>query len=120
MCGRPSEAWVSDECWPRASCTRAGQTGTGVFDSTRCRPWSEPSTCTASWASARSHHTATIVSLKRYTSNWNWIGHCVKRDSLTFLKSLLVTPGLSACEAAPARVWRAEAEKFADSVRADV
>jgi endoglucanase len=41
-------------------------------------------------------------------------------DSLAFLKSLLDTPGPSAFEAAPARVWRAEAGRFADSVRADV
>jgi endoglucanase len=41
-------------------------------------------------------------------------------DSLAFLKSLLDTPGPSAFEAAPARVWRAEAARFADSVRADV
>jgi endoglucanase len=41
-------------------------------------------------------------------------------DSLSFLKSLLDTPGPSSFEAAPARVWRAEAEKFADQVRADV
>jgi endoglucanase len=41
-------------------------------------------------------------------------------ESLAFLKSLLDTPGPSAFEAAPARVWRAEAEKFADDVRADV
>ncbi len=41
-------------------------------------------------------------------------------DSLAFLKSLLDTPGPSAFEAAPGRVWRAEAEKFADGVRADV
>ncbi len=44
----------------------------------------------------------------------------VKPDSLTFLKTLLDTPGPSAFEAAPARVWRAEAERFAESVRADV
>src|SRR5688572_15804787 len=44
----------------------------------------------------------------------------MKPESLAFLKSLLDTPGPSAFEAAPARVWRAEAEKFADSVRADV
>jgi endoglucanase len=44
----------------------------------------------------------------------------VKRDSLTFLKSLLDTPGPSSFEAAPARVWRAEAQKFADRVHADV
>jgi putative aminopeptidase FrvX len=41
-------------------------------------------------------------------------------DSLTFLKSLLDTPGPSAFEAAPARVWRTEAERFADLVEADV
>jgi putative aminopeptidase FrvX len=44
----------------------------------------------------------------------------VKPESLVFLKSLLDTPGPSSFEAAPARVWRAEAEKFADSVHADV
>ena len=41
-------------------------------------------------------------------------------ESLAFLRSLLDTPGPSAFEAAPARVWRAEAGKFADEVRADV
>lgn len=41
-------------------------------------------------------------------------------ESLTFLRRLLDTPGPSAFEAAPARVWRAEAESFADSVHADV
>ncbi|HEV8178005.1 MAG TPA: M42 family peptidase, partial [Gemmatimonadales bacterium] len=41
-------------------------------------------------------------------------------DSLKFLKSLLDTPGPSSFEAAPARIWRAEAEKLADSVHADV
>jgi len=41
-------------------------------------------------------------------------------DSLAFLKSLLDTPGPSAFEAAPARAWRAEAERFATQVRADV
>ncbi len=40
--------------------------------------------------------------------------------SLQFLKTLLDTPGPSAFEAAPARVWRTEAEKFADEVRVDV
>jgi putative aminopeptidase FrvX len=44
----------------------------------------------------------------------------VTPESLVFLKSLLDTPGPSSFEAAPARVWRAEAEKFADSVHADV
>lgn len=41
-------------------------------------------------------------------------------ESLAFLKSLLDTPGPSSFEAAPARVWRTEAERFADSVHADV
>ena len=41
-------------------------------------------------------------------------------ESLAFLKSLLDTPGPSAFEAAPARLWRAEAQRFADGVRADV
>ena len=41
-------------------------------------------------------------------------------ESLAFLKSLLDTPGPSSFEAAPARVWRAEAKKFADAVHADV
>jgi putative aminopeptidase FrvX len=41
-------------------------------------------------------------------------------DSLAFLKSLLDTPGPSAFESAPARLWRAEAEHFADAVKGDV
>jgi putative aminopeptidase FrvX len=41
-------------------------------------------------------------------------------ESLAFLKSLLDTPGPSAFEAAPARVWRAEAQRFAGKVRGDV
>jgi putative aminopeptidase FrvX len=41
-------------------------------------------------------------------------------ESLNFLKRLLNTPGPSAFEAAPARLWRAEAETFADEVWADV
>jgi endoglucanase len=40
--------------------------------------------------------------------------------SLAFLTSLLDTPGPSGFETAPARVWRAEAQQFADSVAADV
>ncbi|HJR15617.1 MAG TPA: M20/M25/M40 family metallo-hydrolase [Gemmatimonadales bacterium] len=44
----------------------------------------------------------------------------MKPESLVFLKSLLDTPGPSSFEAAPARVWRAEAEKFAESVHGDV
>jgi putative aminopeptidase FrvX len=44
----------------------------------------------------------------------------MKPTSLEFLKTLLDTPGPSAFEAAPARVWRGEAEAFADKVRADV
>jgi putative aminopeptidase FrvX len=41
-------------------------------------------------------------------------------ESLGFLKRLLDTPGPSSFEAAPGRVWRAEAQAFADSVEADV
>ncbi|MGH7525237.1 MAG: M20/M25/M40 family metallo-hydrolase [Gemmatimonadales bacterium] len=41
-------------------------------------------------------------------------------ESLDFLKSLLDAPGPSSFEAAPARVWRAEAAAFAEGVRADV
>ena len=41
-------------------------------------------------------------------------------ESLAFLRRLLDTPGPSSFEAAPARVWRAEAERFADGVQADV
>jgi endoglucanase len=44
----------------------------------------------------------------------------VKAESLAFLRRLLDTPGPSAFEAAPARVWRAEAGRFAQSVQADV
>jgi len=44
----------------------------------------------------------------------------VTPESLAFLKRLLDTPGPSAFEAAPARVWRKEAESFADKVQADV
>jgi len=41
-------------------------------------------------------------------------------ESLAFLKSLLDTPGPSSFEAAPARLWRREAESFAHEVRTDV
>jgi endoglucanase len=44
----------------------------------------------------------------------------VPAPSLAFLKQLLDTPGPSGFEAAPARVWRAEVQEFADEVRADV
>jgi putative aminopeptidase FrvX len=44
----------------------------------------------------------------------------VTPESLAFLRRLLDTPGPSAFEAAPGRVWRAEAEAFADAVQADV
>jgi putative aminopeptidase FrvX len=40
--------------------------------------------------------------------------------SLDFLKSLLDAPGPSSFETAPARLWRAEAEHFADRVTVDV
>jgi putative aminopeptidase FrvX len=41
-------------------------------------------------------------------------------DSVSFLERLLDTPGPSGFEAAPARVWRAEAERFAARVDVDV
>jgi putative aminopeptidase FrvX len=44
----------------------------------------------------------------------------VTPESLAFLHRLLDTPGPSSFEVAPARVWRAEAQSFADSVQADV
>ena len=44
----------------------------------------------------------------------------MRPESLAFLKSLLDTPGPSAFEAAPSRLWRKEAERFADEVRGDV
>jgi endoglucanase len=40
--------------------------------------------------------------------------------AITFLKTLLSTPGPSGDEAAAAKVWRDEARSFADEVRADV
>jgi putative aminopeptidase FrvX len=45
---------------------------------------------------------------------------CVDERSLAFLKRLLDTPSPSGFEAAAARVWREEAERFADEVTADV
>ena len=44
----------------------------------------------------------------------------VNSHSFDFLKRLLETPGPSGFEAAAARVWRAEAESFADRVSVDV
>jgi putative aminopeptidase FrvX len=44
----------------------------------------------------------------------------VTPESLRFLKLLLDTPGPSSFEAPVGRIWRAEAERFADSVLADV
>src|SRR4051794_39425897 len=41
-------------------------------------------------------------------------------ESLSFLKSLLDTPGPSSFEAPPAKLWRTEAGKFAQAVYADV
>jgi putative aminopeptidase FrvX len=41
-------------------------------------------------------------------------------ESLVFLKTLLDTPGPSSFEAAPSRVWRTEAARFAEAVHADV
>ena len=42
------------------------------------------------------------------------------QDTHEFLRRLLDTPGPSGFEAAPARLWRAEVEQFADAVTADV
>jgi putative aminopeptidase FrvX len=44
----------------------------------------------------------------------------MKPASLAFLKRLLDAPGPSGFETLPARVWRTEAEQFADSVTSDV
>ena len=41
-------------------------------------------------------------------------------SSISFLKRLLDTPGPSGFESAPARLWRQEAETFAENVRSDV
>jgi endoglucanase len=41
-------------------------------------------------------------------------------SSLQFLRLLLDTPGPSGFETLPARAWRAEAERFADEVQADI
>jgi putative aminopeptidase FrvX len=44
----------------------------------------------------------------------------LEKTSSEFLKRLLDSPGPSGFESAPARVWREEAERFADAVEADV
>lgn len=44
----------------------------------------------------------------------------MRPESLAFLTSLLDTPGPSGFETGPARIWRTEAERFADRVIADV
>ena len=44
----------------------------------------------------------------------------INPDALAFLRRLLDAPGPSGFETAAARLWRAEAEKFAGSVRTDV
>jgi putative aminopeptidase FrvX len=44
----------------------------------------------------------------------------MRPESLSFLKRLLDTPGPSAFEAAPARIWREEAGRLADTVDVDV
>ncbi len=43
----------------------------------------------------------------------------METSSLALLKKLLDSPGPSCFESLPARLWRSEAEKFADQVRAD-
>ena len=42
------------------------------------------------------------------------------QQQFTFLKTLLDSPGPSSFETLPARIWRAEAERFADRVSTDV
>lgn len=44
----------------------------------------------------------------------------MESSSLAFLKSLLDSPGPSGFETVPARLWRKEAETFADRVAADI
>ncbi|MFQ5550354.1 MAG: M42 family metallopeptidase [Gemmatimonadales bacterium] len=44
----------------------------------------------------------------------------MRAESIAFLKALLDTPGPSGFETAPARLWRKQAETFADSVNIDV
>lgn len=44
----------------------------------------------------------------------------LSQSSLAFLKRLLDTPGPSGYESAAARIWRSEAQTFADVVRSDV
>ena len=44
----------------------------------------------------------------------------MEKSSFDFLKRLLGTPGPSGFETAAARVWREEAERFADHVDVDV
>ena len=44
----------------------------------------------------------------------------LKKTSIDFLKTLLDTPGPSGFEAPAARLWRMEAESFADEVKTDV
>ncbi len=44
----------------------------------------------------------------------------MNEHSLNFLKQLLSTPGPSGDETAVSRIWRNEAQTFADEVRADV
>jgi endoglucanase len=44
----------------------------------------------------------------------------MQNTSVTFLERLLDSPGPSGFERAPARLWRGEAEAFADQVRSDV
>jgi endoglucanase len=48
------------------------------------------------------------------------LGDNVETSSFDFLKRLLSTPGPSGFETAAARVWREEAQRFADSVDVDV
>ena len=44
----------------------------------------------------------------------------MRPESLSFLKALLDAPGPSGFETVPARIWRSQAEQFADEVSADI
>ena len=88
-------------------------------------------------ASGRSRPTATTPAPAPSFWSWNWqpgggrqraprrppltslTAPIMRPESLAFLKSLLDTPGPSSFEAAPARLWRPEAEG-SPTVRADV
>src|SRR4051812_43336203 len=112
--------------------------GTAACGSTPSQGWPRPRGCTERWGSSPFPRTVTTRFL--VPSSWSWTSPSrggrqrgprrrpltsltvpiMRPESLAFLKSLLDTPGPSAFEAAPARLWRKEAERFADEVRGDV